>query len=55
MSKRGNRIAALEFSGGAQEADREPDVERRVAGAEARSADSKTGQLRLRVVDGEEA
>ena len=55
VSKRGNRIAALEFSGGAQEAEPEPPVERRVAGAEARSADSKTGQLRLRVVDGEEA
>ena len=55
VTKRGNRIAALEFSGGAQEAEPEPPVERRVAGAEARSADSKTGQLRLRVVDGEEA
>ena len=55
VTKRGQKIEALEFGGGAQEAEPNRRSNAAVAGAEARSADSKTGQLRLRVVDGDEA
>ena len=51
VTKRGQKIEALEFAAGASEAVAEEDVRP----TKNRVADSKTGQLRLRVVEGDEA
>lgn len=51
VTKRGQKIEALEFAEGEAEAPRNGAVK---AEAGARVADSKTGQLRLRVVEGDE-
>ncbi|MBN9270085.1 MAG: DNA recombination protein RmuC, partial [Mesorhizobium sp.] len=51
VTKRGQKIEALEFGTAAEDADEET---RQPAAAGKRVADSKTGQLRLRVVEGDE-
>ena len=51
VTKRGQKIEALDFAAGASEAVAEEDVRP----TKNRVADSKTGQLRLRVVEGDEA
>ena len=51
VTKRGQKIEALEFTEGETEAARSAAPK---ADASARVADSKTGQLRLRVVEGDE-
>ncbi|MET0941513.1 MAG: DNA recombination protein RmuC, partial [Mesorhizobium sp.] len=54
VSKRGQRIEALEFGGPPAEGERNADADRAVIAnreAASRTADSKTGQLRLRVVE----
>ena len=50
VTRRGQKIEALEF-GGADDTGPEPTE----GGTAARAAESRTGQLRLRVVDGDEA
>ena len=54
VTKRGQKIEALEFGAGASEADAEDSTCGRPK-PNAAVADSKTGQLRLRVVEGDEA